>query len=599
MIAQAAQTAAEKEAILKIRSNPRLWMENCSSILKQNGQEEAPQLNEFQREVNRIYLWCRKNKVPCRIIILKPRKKGSSTVSLGLCYTHLRNHIAYGAVLGDDLGTTEKLMEYWDRYARRDRFGHWGNTISKDLRKFSHGSKMIEETANDPRAGMGGDIHFLVASEAAHYRRKGKSSGETVMMSIMNSVPTNWNTCVIMESTPNGAQGVYFETWQAAVSFEDFKAGKRGNGFIRVFFPWFAFADSACYDMTPEARQRVLDTLDADSRFEGERELVQKYNVSPEKLEWRRRKILGPECGGDKKKFDQEFPRDDMSCFLQSGSGRFGAEGIASMRADLLVDAPQWRYGVLEKPPGADGVVFRETQVTEAWIRINEMPRPGCRYVGASDYMTGEQASASLRETDCHTYGVLRMAYTDPDNAGHRARVVAVNLDDDREKDIDIIVERQALLDEFYGKCPFAPEINKHGDALISLLRKAGVNVWSRKRAGGGGKTVMIPGWETNAATKRQIIGELAAVIREEQLEGLTERMINELANFITWPDGKEAAGDGWHDDWVMFLAIAIHILPAGSTYETTEQKQARDVRRMEHYARRSSGNSSLLGECT
>ncbi len=164
----------EEQTAFDIRNDPQTWFEVFGTILNRAGELIRPEANSFQARVFGVYRWCRDNRKPCRIIILKPRRKGSSTVSLALCYTHLRNHMGYGAVLGDDLGTTAKLMETWNRYVEHDKFKHWGNEPSLSKRHFSHGSKVYEETANDPRAGMGGDIHFLLASEAAHYRSKEK-----------------------------------------------------------------------------------------------------------------------------------------------------------------------------------------------------------------------------------------------------------------------------------------------------------------------------------------------------------------------------------------------------------------------------------------
>ena len=257
-----------ENATLLVRHDPMLWMETCATILDRAGRLITPKVNTFQRRVIEIYLWCRQSGIPCRIIILKPRRKGSSTVSLAIGYTHLRNYMAYGAILGDDLGTTSKLMECWNRYVEADRFNFWGNTAKLNRREFSHGSKVREETANDPRAGMGGDIHFLLASEAAHYRSRGKTSGEYVMQSIMNSVPNLPQSVVIMESTPNGAQGVFYQTWQAAADFEDFKAGRQANGYIRVFAPWFEFDDSAS-EITPSEADNLMDDLDCASQYAG------------------------------------------------------------------------------------------------------------------------------------------------------------------------------------------------------------------------------------------------------------------------------------------------------------------------------------------
>lgn len=566
----------EQEAVLLVRSNPIVWMETCSTIMGRDGRLFTPQANSFQRRVAAIYRYCLREKRPCRIIILKPRRKGSSTISLAVGYTHLRNHIGNGAILGDDFGTTAKLMECWDRFAETDKFPAWGNSPSSTMRNFSHGSSVREETANDPRAGMGGDIHFLLASEAAHYRSRGKSSGEYVMQSIMNSVPELPNTVVIMESTPSGAQGVFHASWQSAVEFEDFKRGEVGNGYVRVFAPWFEFGDSVA-ELRPGEAEMIMSTLDHESQYAGEAELVSLHNVPAEKIQWRRRVIASPACGGDPRKFMQEYPSDPVTCFLTSGNARFDSDGTAKMAAVIDV-CEQPKYGTIEMPDGASAPVFVETSRAEAWLRVWERPIEMCRYIGAVDLMTGEQVAASRREADCHAWGIMRSRYTDGDNADHANMLVAAGLPDDRTRDLDIIAERISLASIWYGECPIAPEINNfHG--IVQLLRHYGCNVWSRKKAGVG-KTVMLPGFQTTSSSKRQIIDELARLIREQEIDIRCARAVSEIRSFITHPDGTEAASSGNHDDWVMCLAILAHILPTAKINESVEARRAREERR-------------------
>ncbi len=565
---------------IELRSNPRTWFEVYGTILNRAGELVRPTANSFQARVFSIYRWCRDNQKPCRIIILKPRRKGSSTVSLALCYTHLRNFMGYGAVLGDDLGTTAKLMETWNRYVEHDKFLGWGNEPGLSKRNFSHGSKVYEETANDPRAGMGGDIHFLLASEAAHYRSKGKTSGEYVMQSVMNSVPNLPSSCVIIESTPNGTQGVFYNTWQNAVDFEDFQTGSEGNGYIRIFAPWFEFEDSRA-KLSPGEEESILNDLDSESRYNGEIALVDRHGVTADKLKWRRQIIDSPACGGDPRKFQQEYPSDPISCFLQSGSGRFDQEGLDEI-GDFLSLQKDPAYGILEQPEGASLPVFIQTARHEAWVRIWEMPSENKRYIGASDFMTGEQSSGSRKETDCHATLIVRAKHIDAHQESHRAKIVASFMPDDRQKDLDIVAERIALMSKFYGGCLMAPEVNNlHG--IIELLRRHGANLWMRKKTGTG-KTIMIPGFQTNTSSKRQIIGELATMVRERELELSCPRILSELRNFIVHPDGTEAATEGAHDDWVMSLAIAAHVLPAARILESVETKLAREARRMNFY---------------
>jgi hypothetical protein len=580
----------EEQTAFDIRNDPQLWFEVFGTILNRAGELIRPLANSFQARVFGVYRWCRDNQKPCRIIILKPRRKGSSTVSLALCYTHLRNHMGYGAVLGDDLGTTAKLMETWNRYVEHDKFKHWGNEPSLSKRAFTHGSKVYEETANDPRAGMGGDIHFLLASEAAHYRSKGKTSGEYVMQSVMNSVPNLSNSCVIIESTPNGTQGVFYNTWQSAVSFEEFRRGQEGNGYIRVFAPWFEFDDSRA-PLHPGEERAILDDLDSESRYNGEIALVERHSVTADKLKWRRQIIDSPACGGDPRKFQQEFPSDAVSCFLQSGSGRFDAEGL-DILGDQIALRPDPKYGILEQPDGAAAPVFIQTARHEAWMRVWEFPKEGRRYIGADDFMTGEQAAGSRRESDCHATLIARAAYIDDSQDAHKAAIVAAFLPDDRQKDLDIVAERIALLSKFYGGCLMAPEVNNlHG--IIELLRRHGANLWMRKKQGTG-KTVLVPGFQTNVSTKRQIIGELATLIREQELEIPCPRILAELRNFIVHSDGTEAAAEGAHDDWVMALAILAHVLPAARLMESEETKLAREARRSAYYR----PTRNLVAEC-
>ena len=581
------------EIVVKIRQNPALWLQTCGTILNRSGELIKPTLNSFQRRVVEVYLWCREQKTPCRIIILKPRRKGSSTISLALAYTHLRNYIGYGAVLGDDLGTTAKLMEVWNRYVENDKFSGWGNTAGINRKSFSHGSKIAEETANDPRAGMAGDIHFLIASEAAHYRSRGKTSGEFVMQSVMNSVPSLPNTCVIMESTPNGANGVFYQTWQGAADFEEFKRGEVKNGYIRVFAPWFEFDDSSLALM-PGEQEQIMSNLDCDSAYTGEVSIVQRFGVTADKLKWRRSVIDSPACGRDYKKFLQEYPSDAISCFLQSGQGRFDVEGMDKIESEILV-AKEPLMGNLELNHETDPV-FVPMQRHESWLRIWEMPKDGMKYIAGADFMTGEQSVGSRKETDCHTLVVLRRSYIDDSNNEHPTKVVAAFFPDDRTKDLDIVALRISLVSKFY-RCLVAPEVNNlHG--MIELLRRHKTQLWARKKPTTSGKSTLIPGFQTNVQTKKLIISDLATQIREQTFEILCSRTLNELKNFIIHENGSEGAADGHHDDWVMATAIANYVLPAATTYESDAVRMRRESARSAYFlSRHTQESQSLVAE--
>lgn len=582
-------TLASLEAALSVREDPGEWLRTCGAIQGKDGQIiEHPHLslNPFQREVVEIYKYCMEQGIPCRIIILKPRQEGSSTICEAILYTHLRNFVANGLVIAHEHSTTNLLVNMWDRYCKYDGFD-WGNTVSKSKRKFSHGSELRLETANDPNAGRGGTLQAIHASEVSLYRTGGKASGEALFESMLNSIHDLPNTLVILESTPNGMEGVYYDTYADAVTFSDFKSGKRGNGYIKVFYPWFAFADTRL-SITDVQADAIMSDLDL-----WEKQLLERwgdqYQITAAHLAWRRDKLTRPPYKHDPSKFNVDYPPDEETCWRTSGSFRFDPEGLNALDAAAfgaenaehlgeLQDketAPHSKFNIQHSsfttPP-----VFIKTTRTEAWLRWWEPPTVGCRYLLAADFMTGEQA-AGAKDPDCHAFAVFRDGYVDTSGDWWVPKMVAACLPACRV-DIDVACRWIGLMARMYGGCIVVPEIN-NSNGLVSLLRQHGCNIWHRRKAlentpAGTGKTVRIPGWNTTTQTKPQMVASLAARIREQEWSVPCEMARKENRMFMRWPNGDEKAAPRHHDDWTICQAIASMTLPFATLYDPAEQTQ-------------------------
>ena len=78
-------------------------------------------------------------------------------------------------------------------------------------------------TAADPNAGRGMTIHNLHCSEVARWPR----GAEETLVSLRAAVPQDGE--VVLESTPNGAGGMFYEEWNRAEEM----------GYARHFFPWW------------------------------------------------------------------------------------------------------------------------------------------------------------------------------------------------------------------------------------------------------------------------------------------------------------------------------------------------------------------------
>lgn len=549
---------AEKEITLETvqaiaRKDFLVWWETCTRILNKDAKLIAPRANYLQRRASEIVKWLQKNKHPVRLVVLKPRQMGSSTITSAIIAHFLRsNPNTTACLLGDELDTSQNLLNMVNRYVENDILD-WGQTYSQSRGEFSNGSRLVKETANDPGAGRSMTLQALLCSEVAHYRRAGERSGEKVLLAIRNCIPSSPNTIVIEESTPNGAGGAFYNTWQSAVEFEDFKKGIMGNGYIRVFAAWHDFDENVAPadDITPTFR---------------EQELKERFELDDNQIAWRR-SVVKLKCGGDSKQFDQEYPSDPVSCFLTSGRPRFDQDGLSFQEKNIKDPI----CGVIDVPMQMTRPIFRVTDPQESWVWLWEMPQENGCYLVSVDCMTGS-SQISGKDPDAHSVLVMKSGFHDAGGVYHKPKVVA-RVRPPCRVDIDVLADFVLRLSSFYGGCLIVPEVNGPGLALIELLKEDGANIYQREifnlRESKRSKAL---GWQTTDKTRRMIIEELASQIRDhnEKDSGIfvmCKTILDQLRSFVVSESGRPEASSGKHDDDVLALAIGNATLMGATRY--------------------------------
>lgn len=158
------------------------------------------------------------------------------------------------------------------------------------------------ETAADPHAGRGLTIRNLHASEVARW----PGDAAATLASLRAAVPPDGE--IVLESTPLGAGGCFYEEWQRAAE----------NGVTRHFFPWW-WEDSY---QRPEA---AVAELTAE-----EKELSERHGLSPAQIAYRREI-----WSSFRRLAAQEFVEDAVACFLSYGECVFDQEAVERRRAAL------------------------------------------------------------------------------------------------------------------------------------------------------------------------------------------------------------------------------------------------------------------------
>lgn len=539
-----------------VKANPLIHFAGFTKIENKEHAWVNPIPNVLQFDLAEAYQWCIDNKVPCRIMALKPRQVGCSTFCAQICYHHSRRFPSDVMIMGDVAKRTEKVWSIFQDIPKRDAFG-WDSVITvanTEKTKFSYpdgGEGLVEhDTALDPKAGISGTRQVVWLTEAARYR-KVNSADKKVVTAVLQSLPNNPNSLCLAESTAEGAVGWFYENWQGAVTLEQRKKGIIGNGWIKVFASWFEFTE---HRLDRKSTNAEYFSDDLDHR---ERRGIDLYSWSAEQIAWRRMKI-SQDCAGDPRMFDQDFPEDPESCFLASGRPRFDQDGVTALEKVAKVAYDIAEMGVLDR--GEGGINFVDRGESENYVWCCERPKPGLSYLGGVDPCMGEQAEGS-EFPDAHACGIVRAGYFDEKGIWKNPRLVAaIDVPTGCRWDDEVLAERMKKLLDWYGDCEVIPETG-NGLGVINELRRAGCNVYQREKAADNmrvGERLMVIGWETNKNTRPIVINAVANAVRERAIDLTFTPAITELRTFVINSNGRAEAKSGCHDDWVMFLGIVL-----------------------------------------
>lgn len=228
-----------------------------------------------------------------RDIVLKARQLGFSTLIQGEIFRRAVTQTSTTLSLAHDNDATQKLRAMADRFYRHCSFGslkperHYANANMTSYPEFD--SSVYISTAGNKESGRGGTYTDFHGSEVAFW-----DDAESIVVGAMQG----GNPSVVLESTPNGAQGYFYERCMEAL---------RGNGLWKLhFYPWW-WDDGYRLDGSP-----IILTPE-------ELDLKNKHNLDDAQIRWRRNKQT--ELG---RFFFQEYPEDVLTCFLTSGDGYFG-----------------------------------------------------------------------------------------------------------------------------------------------------------------------------------------------------------------------------------------------------------------------------------
>jgi len=307
---------------LRLRDDFPFYARNCLRVRSKSGETQAFQLNKAQQFIHACIERQKAETGKVRAIVLKGRQQGVSTYAEGRLYwktTHRSGVRAF--ILTHEADSTSALFEMVERYhelAPDFVKPMTGASNAKELifSKLDSGYKV--GTAGNKSVGRGTTIQYFHGSEVAYWPNAAEHA-----KGILQAVPDEDDTEIILESTANGVGNYFYQQWQRA------EAGE--SPFQAIFVPWY---------WQPEYRKSGLGV----TRSAEEEKIVELFGLDNEQLAFRRSKIaeLSADGGDGVFAFKQEYPMTAQEAFqVSGGDSLIRPESVMKARqAKVLAQGP-------------------------------------------------------------------------------------------------------------------------------------------------------------------------------------------------------------------------------------------------------------------
>lgn len=467
---------------------------------------------------------------PCRLIILKARRAGCSTIIQATMAHRAFTRRSFTALtVAHDLDTASYLFGMTERMyynlpgALRPAKKHKARGRFLDL---INESWLKVETAEDREAGRGLGARFLHLSEVAFW-----ADPRRTLLALRQIVPREPGTCIAIESTANGVGNYFHLEWQ--------RASNGDSNYVPLFFAWFEFPE---YTLP-------IPPFPLELRDDDELEL-RAMGVHDGQLLWRRVTIKD-ECGGDLDLFRQEYPSTAAEAFIVSGRPFFGP-ALRTVKATEPI-----RRGDFEGPI-RKGATVRFVDDLQGRLKLWELPADETRYVVFVDpagSVTLDRVETFDDRGEGEDYSCIEVV-----NCRTGAQVAEWH----GRCDLSLLAEHAYRIGTVFHSAVIAVEMNGgFGAAVVDPLynRFAYDNVYVRRQLNTRtNKMTQMLGWHTTSITRPAMLEGLKDVVRETPELIKSDSCKTEMSTFVYARNGKAMGDAGCHDDRVMALAGAYEL---------------------------------------
>lgn len=549
----------------RIRYDFEFYAAVCLTIKDKITKQDIPfVLNRGQRKLLRELERQRLSGQPIRIIILKARQWGGSTlVQLYMLWIQLIHKKNWNSVICAHVKDAAKNIRAMYANALTNYPAFDGRKI--ELKPFERtdnikyvegrGCRITVGSAETPNSIRSQDASMIHYSEVAFFPATEGNKPEQLIGSVSSSVPRVPYSLIVYESTAKNVGNFFHNQWLSAI--------ENKSAFVPVFVSWFEI-DIYTEPLTVPAEQ-FIDTLTEYEKILWDR------GATLEAIHWYRLKRAEQPNESSMK---EEFPTDAIEAFQHSGRPAFDNLQIEKLRKNCC-------------PPEATGCLYADAPLSEAklkpqarkkicqnirfenssggllhiWVFPDRTQKVSNRYVVSVD--TGGRGLKS----DFSVISVIDrywMRYAGKPELVAQWRGHA---------DHDILAWQAVQIAYWYNQALLIFESNtaeteqetdtegNHSEFIYDTIAQHYTNLYSRTPADQIRQGIPAKwGFHTNRATKPLLIDNYISLLRESGYIERDNECCNEARFYEIKANGSYGAISGHHDDILMSRMIALQI---------------------------------------
>ncbi len=556
---------------IRMKYDFEYWAATCATIYDKNsGRECRFRLRQAQRKLLKVLVETLFAQKPVRIILLKARQWGGSTlIQLFMAWIQLFHRENWNSVIAAHIEEAARnIRAMYTLMAER----HPSEVQSVRLRPFEGSTKnrqIVDRGAviyigsmERPNSLHSGNYKLVHCTEVGYWKATKERKPSDFVNAFEGSVPLEPFTIVALESTAKGTGNFFHTTWQGAMRGE--------NAYTPVFVAWWEIDMYTKPFVSHDEMREFVESMNPQEIY------MFSLGATLEGLNWYRKKRMSFDNDWD---MQEQFPSTPDEAFITSGHKAHHPLYIKQMESfakppvyigEIYADARSGEQSI------DSSLHFQQLPKGEFWVWTlpDEDNKYNNRYVVSLD-IGGASSGAD--------WSVIRVLDRLPLASGGVPEFIATYR---FHLDQDLTAWRAVQVAKLYHNALLVVERNSlrtqqtegnFSTTILDIIAHVYPNVYYRDDPDKI-KEGIPPryGFFTDRNNKELIVATINAGLRDMGFIERDQRMLDECGWYELKPDGSYGAIDGQHDDIYMSSGICLYVSSTLPIPQTTIPKISR-----------------------